>query len=459
MMSPANPLLQPRLWAAAACLLLAASAAFGATSLTQFGITWTFDRDYQTGQFANGDHWVVGPVTITQISPRSVVVDGATMHGSMVNPTVNGAQAFDSRMKSNTFNGALNVGLNLPVTVPAGSSLLSSESFTTLALNNDPQLRTVAILTVLDAAPPPGSFRPAPVGTDKRVLFNKNQLDYSVLRTLPVLPGSPSLSNLAARFERPWIEIRTNWTGRYWHPRDNQPDYGREMGHSLAEGLLALQLNYTNAEKETLLIRLVQYGLDIYGTARNGGRWSNDGGHNMGRKMPLLLAGATLRSADILTYGDASKHFIFQDDQQTWYVTQADVGRKLYTADGRPREEYIQADVGIAEWGEKHSGNPERDGRNWNAYYRDVAGAPTAGHLLVARLMGLEKTWNWSAAFDYYDRFWSIEGPKTTTGANTIRPFVKAMWNAYRPGPHPEFALNPLKPPHAPSALRTVDVP
>src|SRR5512145_1337984 len=27
---------------------------------SQFGITWTFDGDYETGQFANGDTWVVG---------------------------------------------------------------------------------------------------------------------------------------------------------------------------------------------------------------------------------------------------------------------------------------------------------------------------------------------------------------------------------------------------------------
>jgi len=40
-----------------------------ATSISQYGITWTFDKDYPTGQFINGDWWVVGPVTVASVSP------------------------------------------------------------------------------------------------------------------------------------------------------------------------------------------------------------------------------------------------------------------------------------------------------------------------------------------------------------------------------------------------------
>ena len=38
---------------------------FSATSVSQFGVTWSFSQDRPVGQFANGDWWVVGPVTIT----------------------------------------------------------------------------------------------------------------------------------------------------------------------------------------------------------------------------------------------------------------------------------------------------------------------------------------------------------------------------------------------------------
>ena len=40
-----------------------------ADHVTQYEITWQFNHTYTVGQFANGDWWVVGPVTITNITP------------------------------------------------------------------------------------------------------------------------------------------------------------------------------------------------------------------------------------------------------------------------------------------------------------------------------------------------------------------------------------------------------
>src|SRR3954463_3668709 len=37
--------------------------------VSQYGITWTFDKPAKTGQFITGDWWVVGPVTIVNITP------------------------------------------------------------------------------------------------------------------------------------------------------------------------------------------------------------------------------------------------------------------------------------------------------------------------------------------------------------------------------------------------------
>jgi hypothetical protein len=50
-----------------ACL----SRGWGATrsSVTQYGITWTFDKAYEAGQFVTGDWWVVGPVQVVGIAP------------------------------------------------------------------------------------------------------------------------------------------------------------------------------------------------------------------------------------------------------------------------------------------------------------------------------------------------------------------------------------------------------
>ncbi len=68
--------MQTKKWLATVLILIAIIATVNAAtcaSIEQFGITWTFDSDYECGQFANGDYWVVGPVTIVSIDPPSKV--------------------------------------------------------------------------------------------------------------------------------------------------------------------------------------------------------------------------------------------------------------------------------------------------------------------------------------------------------------------------------------------------
>jgi len=419
-------------------LALPSGSALAATSLSQHGITWTFAADHKTGQYANGDWWVVGPVTITKISPASTMLSGVTINGSQLNPPVGGDQGYDSRPgdmpyeaeKNAARPGGKDLSPSNPLKITTGS-LISS-----ISLEKDqarPQLKTATILTVVASEPPEGAFRPSPVGTDKTSRWVKSQLNYEILKSLEPVANAPKLEMVETYFERPWLEQNPNWTARYIHPAENQPAYGRDMANRLALGLLSLHLNYSTAEKEKLYIRLVQYGLDIYGTALEGGAWEDLGGHNQGRKMPLLLAGLALNEPDILAYADASKHFIFQEDRQTWFVTEEDVGRKLHTADDRPREPYTKEDVGIAEWGEQHTRQKVRDGRNWDAYYRIICLTSEMGHALAAHLTeGAVKTWNWAPFFAYMDRGFDIEGGNATGKSNTLDPFVVAMWNAYR---------------------------
>ena len=43
------------------------------SSIFQYGITWTFDKPPECGQFVNGDWWVVGPVTIQSMLPEATI--------------------------------------------------------------------------------------------------------------------------------------------------------------------------------------------------------------------------------------------------------------------------------------------------------------------------------------------------------------------------------------------------
>jgi hypothetical protein len=418
-----------------------------ATSVSRLGFTWVFSEDRPVGQFANGDWWVVGPVTITQITPSDPTPnDAEDTHGTMINPPLGLVNGWDSRIKYASaptgYNPSLNIAKRLPYTVKPGSSVCSVKSFEARATIDNPQLEELAVLTVLASAPPSGSFRPPLMGTDKTVKWNESQLNYGVLKSLPPVVGTPPLATVTGYFERPWVEKEDGWLGRYFHPWNNHPfqnrgtvgTYGREMAHTAADGLLSLQLNYTNSQKRLLLVRMVQAGIDIYGTARLGGYWGDGGGHNQGRKMVLLLAGLVLNDAEMLAYANAGKYKIFQEDHQTFYVTQADVNRTLEPVNGRPVEPYLTSDIGMPEWAINYKDQPNRSNKRWDAPYRNVAGPCTVGHVLTARIMKVESLWNHQVTFDYYDRFYQIDKSKSSYATNAIQPFVLNMWEAYRGG-------------------------
>ena len=58
------------LFAGSSCTAAVGAARLTETdTVTQYGITWTFDKKVKVGQFVNGDYYVVGPVTVTGITP------------------------------------------------------------------------------------------------------------------------------------------------------------------------------------------------------------------------------------------------------------------------------------------------------------------------------------------------------------------------------------------------------
>jgi hypothetical protein len=82
------------------------------TSITQYGITWTFSTKVQTGQFVTGDYYVVGPCTITSITP----VPGNGRNGSEFNPPLNDSKSgYDSREEGNRYNSQQRCPLKLSI--------------------------------------------------------------------------------------------------------------------------------------------------------------------------------------------------------------------------------------------------------------------------------------------------------------------------------------------------------
>ena len=115
-----------------------------ASSVSEYGITWYFDKSYPVGQFVNGDWWVVGPVTIVDVNPRPGVApanevnnlgtnrwgdtglqdDKSRRNGSMVVMTPGLAQGYDSR--GITYNSSSSI--TFPYKLATNRSLISSIS-------------------------------------------------------------------------------------------------------------------------------------------------------------------------------------------------------------------------------------------------------------------------------------------------------------------------------------------
>ncbi len=456
------------------------STGLAANSLSQFGITWTFDKElstdgtgdtYQYGQFANGDYWVVGPVNITNIDPPSTFSGAREINGSMINPspiTIN--QGYDNDFGGGGYNRALNVAWGVspstPLPVPPHSSLISSISIVPSShLHMD--LETAAVLTVLDAPAPSGSFRPPYCGSDKTIKFNITDLDYSVLSKLAPVANTPSLSTWEDKFDRVWLDHVPYWNGRRYHPQQNMPDYGQYISASVGQAGLLLNLNFTDQEKETLLIRFVQVGIDNYGIVQAGGieNWWNNGGHASGRKFPILFAGAVLNDADMKAIGEKSGDYMFSgdytnknppsdyvhfgEDDQTFYVSTADIELCIdpngdWYSEENPPPGLADDAIYFLPWQWEHEGMPEWERRhvtslrmgitgavgyitlNWDTGYRLCCTVRTwGGQVLATHIMGLKNLWNHDVLFDYVDRYFEIEDWFEFK-------FVENMWRTYR---------------------------
>ncbi|MFN3243566.1 MAG: hypothetical protein ACE37K_18825 [Planctomycetota bacterium] len=401
--------------------------------LDRNGISWTFARPARCGRYVNGDWWVVGPVDVVAIKPESLRDGSRVRHGSMVNPSPAAlTQGYDNAMfgdgaggrYSDAANAALGVSRQQPLSLRPGSSLVSTVSHPTAG--QLPQLDRCAVLTVVDEPPSADAFRPPYCGTDKRARWSADALDLTRFARLEPVPGAPSIGELVARFEQTWLDHLPGFTGRYLHPRENMPDYGRDIADLVSTGALALHLELPSDDKRALLIAMVQVGIDVYGIVDNGGRFVADGGSGSGRKFPLMLAGTVLDDEHMLKLA-AERKFAFGEDAQTFYVERTSPGVVNGGHGG-----YGSDDLGLPEWGNRHADDPSLDRKAWTAdpYRRCCTANVWHGFVLAARILGMREAWDHAPLFDYVDRYMQVE--QQGHWMRGYSPFCERMWDRYR---------------------------
>ena len=442
--------------------LLCQIALFGQESRTisQYGITWEFDRPVRCGQFVNGDWWVIGPVTIVKITPvpgpislgvndnirlnhwndTSLKPDTTMRNGSMIVLKAGHRHGYDSRQGSYERN----LSVRLPLQFEPGASLVSTISNTELPVDNFckdilPEnefkaqivLKTAAVLTCLKEAPPTDAFRPPYTGTDKPVLLAKD-IRWDLLPTLKSVGETPSWEMIEHYFQRPWLDHLISWEQQELVPNENQPNYGREYSRLISLASLMLSLDVPREQKEKLCIGLIQLGIDLYGVAMNGGCWNEGGGHSSGRKWPIFFAGILLAND---RFFKLPEDVFFQEDAQTYY------------GQGWFGQTALWQMVQHHGWRTTYEEKPPQDWEQWDRTSESYRVCCTAvswvGTALAARYMKAINVWGHDAYFDYVDRWMREDDPYQDARAkgnrprpggetNTFDPFVTAMWKAYR---------------------------
>jgi hypothetical protein len=464
-------------------------------SISQYGITWIFEKPARAGQFVNGDWYVVGPVTVSLIEPKPLYgseipeneldhmdkersLDQRVRNGFMLNPPPQMKVAYDSGVR-NWFDPALIQ--KLPVTMKPGDSLVSTISMPKglvlraqlrnkieRGVEDSSPIRTAAVLTCVSEPQPEDAFRPAFCDRSQKIYLARN-LKRDLLPAAAAPKSLPKLELYTRFTQRPWVG--TCFFG-FEEPVENMPQYGLEYGRVAGISALLLCTALPPKQKESLLINYIQVGIDLGGMIRAGHPgWTGFGGHGSGRKLPIVFAGLLLGDDKLAHINKSFPNASFGEDEQTAYgeswtgakvVFAGHSGIDVVTGLGRDRGNG---------WGPYEHTPPSqwKAGQNTSeSYRRCCTSVGWVAQALALRLMQAEGAWNHDAFLDYVDR-WMFEDDsafvkkiKDDTGKDHDHDwsrqgqawdaFVNEMWAKHRSKLQP--SIEGWKQPHDDSYYR-----
>jgi hypothetical protein len=248
------------------------------TSVTQFGVTFTFSEDRTVGNFADGSYWVLGPVTINSITPDAA----GERNGWEVNPIVRLAQAFTSEEPNGTYDASLMP--SLPYLADSAQSIVKTITQTGSGISTT-YVKTAVVLTVLMEEPAGGGagfFRPPYVGTAKP-LFAVSSLRTDLLPSLAPVGSPPSFATIITNFSQCLRMDHNNTWPRLFRPADAMANYQPSNVAAVNEAMLRMMLDDPVEDKLPALIQLTQPCIDrLY--AVMGGYRQGSSGHNPGHR-------------------------------------------------------------------------------------------------------------------------------------------------------------------------------
>lgn len=273
--------------------------------------TWRFDcggDECLIGQFVGGDYWIAPKMAGEPVILRAVSPSGEE-HGLEVNPGHASRQGFLS-CQERSYDSKLNLMTALPLKVKTGSSLVKAYKRADKCGTKATKgccVDSYDVLTVL-AAPPEDSgrtaFRPGFAGTEKRIYY-LDQFEFSAIpawKEVSLSRNKTDFKQIHARWHSPYVDHymgRIGDAGRAFAPMAVIPEYGATQAAFYLSDLLGVMGTEPLESKMPALTGLLQRGIDLYSSWKQGITWPSGAGQQMGRKPPIAFFAALVKDEKI----------------------------------------------------------------------------------------------------------------------------------------------------------------
>jgi len=387
--------------------------------VSRHGVTFRFAEPRPVGRYVTGDLFVVGPVTVVAIEPVSEVIAGTARHGAQLDPGPEG-NGFDARITLSTVAYAPELNLDpaatgRPLRIGTGTLVkaVSRSDAEGPAHSGFTWIDRYVPLTVVEAPPPEDAFRPSVIGRDTRARWREADIRYDRLSDLEPVARMPTLeeaAEAAAAMMPAWFPaaVAGGDRSRRLHAARHFVGYGRDMGRTLADAMLATHRRAPVSEKRPAVVGLVQAGLDLCAQIAAGRGLGIGGAITTGRKPVAVYAAALLDDPELVRLVDArtAPASWGNADRQHLWITEALIGPVHDRPSGPDRlahTPYAPEHLGFPEWRE----NETRLTASLASDYRHLAGEPEARGLFALLLTeGAAEAWGDPLPFAYADRLW-----------------------------------------------------
>ncbi len=309
---------------------------------------WVFTcdgADCLVGKFVGGDYWIAPKKPGEQIVLQSVVPGGGE-HGLEINPVSATKQGFLS-CQQHSYDSKLNLMTSLPLNVRVNSSLVKARKRNASCGTKVTEgccVDSYDVLTVL-AAPPAdngrSAFRPGFAGEEK-LIYYLDQFDFTVIPTLKAISFKYRIDfkQIHARWHAPYVDhymYKIGDAGRAFAPMAVIPDYGATQAASYLGDLLSVMGDTPLESKMPGLTGLLQRGIDLHASWKQGINWPSGAGQQMGRKPPIAFFATLIKDEKI-------KHDVIRMSENNRNETQEDGQVRLI--------DQIAGGGGIPVWGD-----------------------------------------------------------------------------------------------------------